>query len=531
MGKQIDMWALGLMLFQMLHEGRTPFDLYHRRGRVGVAVAIASRFVYKEVMKLEREKVFADEWRRLEAQRLDRLATREVVTASNEDVAKNNAVLVSSWLRTEALFRMCERCLAFDPYSRVEAGDLSRWMAESGFIMGGGGGTKAVMAQALPKLLPFGGAELSTDVRLSETAVAEFGERVGQVVFAGGVLSGAGGRLVLDETIIVEGGKRVTLLLRGSKADGACGTELAGGSKRCTLIKIFAALGVLVGGLVSIAFFVISMNAAGGGLPDTSIGVPEVGFFSKPPSETPNSEPVAPTSPIVGMFNVPEPTPSSTSGPAVLPVPTTRAEVPLGQPSLPPDGPASAGPGLPEKRGSVVLPGVRVPRLLLQQRPGVLPGVPVPRLQRIRYEDGFQWIRIPVRAPSWSGGRLPYQQKDATTSPPATSNQQPTRQELDQQVRAAPVKVSDPTEMGAPPISSVEVPSSPQLQPSVHGAPPPISTEDRRPLNLGDTSRRLKEVETSVLKVETSVVSNVFQSCKVMGQQHAASGRNSHSTK
>ena len=196
---------------------------------MGVAVAIASKFVYKQVMKLEREKVFADEWRRLEAQRLE--LTDDKTGASSEDVvvSNDNAVLVSSWLRTEALFRMCERCLAFDPNSRVEAGDLSRWMAESGFMVELGGGGKAVVAQAFPELLPFGGAELSKDVRLSEAAAAEIGERIGQVVFAGGVLDPGGqGVFVEDETIIVERGKKGarkdgnTLLSRGSKADGAC---------------------------------------------------------------------------------------------------------------------------------------------------------------------------------------------------------------------------------------------------------------------------------------------------------------------
>ena len=327
--KRVDVWALGMMLFQMLHEGRTPFDQYHRRGRVGVAVAIASKFVYKQVMKLEREKVFADEWRRLEAQRLE--LTDDKTGASSEDVvvSNDNAVLVSSWLRTEALFRMCERCLAFDPNSRVEAGDLSRWMAESGFMEPGG---KAVVAQALPELLPFGGAELSTDVRLSEAAIAEIGETIGQVVFAGGVL-GAGGIFVQDETIIVERGTKARKgTLRISETDSACGTELAGRSKRCTLIKIFAALGVLVGGLVSMAFFVISINTAGGGLSDTSIGVPE-GFLPKPPLDSEptteigvvgsdggfeNSEHSTPTPPSIPGPVVPAPPSPPTSGPAAL---------------------------------------------------------------------------------------------------------------------------------------------------------------------------------------------------------------------
>ena len=38
-----------------------------------------------------------------------------------------------AWLRAEIIFRMCERCLAFEAADRADAAELLRW-ASSGFF-------------------------------------------------------------------------------------------------------------------------------------------------------------------------------------------------------------------------------------------------------------------------------------------------------------------------------------------------------------------------------------------------------------
>ena len=43
LSKRVDIWALGMMLFQMLHDGRTPFDRFFKKGDIEAAVAIATK--------------------------------------------------------------------------------------------------------------------------------------------------------------------------------------------------------------------------------------------------------------------------------------------------------------------------------------------------------------------------------------------------------------------------------------------------------------------------------------------------------
>ena len=61
LSKRVDIWALGMMLFQMLHNGRTPFDRFFTKGHIEAAVAIASKVVHTEVIKFDRAGLWAAE--------------------------------------------------------------------------------------------------------------------------------------------------------------------------------------------------------------------------------------------------------------------------------------------------------------------------------------------------------------------------------------------------------------------------------------------------------------------------------------
>ena len=120
--KRVDIWALGIILFQMLHGGRTPFDRYCSPGNnIRAAVAIASPDIHAKVMKFERQSVWATERKSLQ---------RDFRPPGSTDPAANvcQSVTAKSLLSTEFLFRMCENCLAFEAPDRVLAGDLKAWV-------------------------------------------------------------------------------------------------------------------------------------------------------------------------------------------------------------------------------------------------------------------------------------------------------------------------------------------------------------------------------------------------------------------
>ena len=125
--KRVDIWALGVILFQMLHGGRTPFDRYCSPGNwINAAVAIASKDIHAKVMKFERPSVWAAEKKSL---RCDPRALRSS-DSEGEDTATKvcQSLTAVSLLSTEFLFRMCENCLSFEASDRVLAGDLKIWM-------------------------------------------------------------------------------------------------------------------------------------------------------------------------------------------------------------------------------------------------------------------------------------------------------------------------------------------------------------------------------------------------------------------
>ena len=121
--KLTDVWALGIMLFQMMHGGTTPYDRYCTKdgNNVRAAVAIQSEVIHKAVMKFDRNKAWETE-RKI----LQRDVRALKMTNKNGDAASRicRSVTAMSLLSTEFLFRMCEKCLAFEASDRPTAAEL-----------------------------------------------------------------------------------------------------------------------------------------------------------------------------------------------------------------------------------------------------------------------------------------------------------------------------------------------------------------------------------------------------------------------
>ena len=116
LSKRVDVWSLGVVLFEMLHQGKTPFDQYRARGNIGAALAIASEPVHQVVMKFQRARVWG----------LERDLVRR--HAATRGVQPARADLVLGLVRMELLFRLCECCLSFEALNRVDASDLRQWV-------------------------------------------------------------------------------------------------------------------------------------------------------------------------------------------------------------------------------------------------------------------------------------------------------------------------------------------------------------------------------------------------------------------
>ena len=140
-GKKVDTWALGVMFYQILHAGETPFGRFLTKWGVQEAVlAVASETVNREAMD-----VFggAAMWEAEKARLLSPTTIGRVpksTTAEGGDptpiTADTVQALVSVWVRLQFLVHACKACMAFDPKNRPDVGELSLQLdlfLESGF--------------------------------------------------------------------------------------------------------------------------------------------------------------------------------------------------------------------------------------------------------------------------------------------------------------------------------------------------------------------------------------------------------------
>ena len=186
LSKSVDIWALGMILFQMLHAGRTPYDRFFRKGDIEAAVAIASEVVYTDVMRLERAKVWA-----AERQKLDQRFEAENSASKEKTCLLLSASMVRLWLRIEVFFRICERCLAFEASDRAEAVALRRWVQHGFDWWSAPPGTMCANSDEdeISRLAREGVEmvhrehESNDQQELSDTEVALIGDRIGKLLF------------------------------------------------------------------------------------------------------------------------------------------------------------------------------------------------------------------------------------------------------------------------------------------------------------------------------------------------------------
>ena len=192
MGGQVDVWALGIILYQLLHAGATPWDQHRRLGRVGVGVTIANP---QHVLKFDRAAAWAqqtklfhqavlggaphDSWfsststvaslttaaakqgalANIQQEDVDgaqplrgpsagvslalqtgvcglRQALGRETGQSVKAVAACRGCVAHLHLMLEVLFRICEGCLKFDTTQRLKADELAQLCADAAGFCG-----------------------------------------------------------------------------------------------------------------------------------------------------------------------------------------------------------------------------------------------------------------------------------------------------------------------------------------------------------------------------------------------------------
>ena len=184
--KRVDIWALGVMMYQMLHKGATPVGHYMTKGGPPEALlAVASETVNREAMDFDASEIWQAERARL---------LRMSATDSLEEQATTADMvhaLVVSWVGSEFFVRVCKQCLVFDADNRVDGDDLRGQIdraIETGWGLEGNVGDGILVASSELLQAAFNIDSKKKDgavslVQAVDSEVARIGERIGASLF------------------------------------------------------------------------------------------------------------------------------------------------------------------------------------------------------------------------------------------------------------------------------------------------------------------------------------------------------------
>ena len=181
--KRVDIWALGVMLYQMLHEGKTPVGHYLQGPPAEALLAVADETVNRAAMDFDASNLW-----RVERTRLVRVFSGgtepDVDPDPTEMTVEMLRALVVAWVRSEFLVRVSKRCLVFDVDDRVDGVDLRVWIDRAIETDWGLRGAGVLQTDVL---LQTGVLKIDSSNAMMEEAldleVARIGQRIGASLF------------------------------------------------------------------------------------------------------------------------------------------------------------------------------------------------------------------------------------------------------------------------------------------------------------------------------------------------------------
>ena len=309
-----DIWSLGVMLFEMLHNGKTLFERYKKRGRMHLGMAIITPCVYDCVMAFGGGEFWGKERERLEGGTF--ALSGEGEAAGGEKPTTLGEKMLHSWLQVSMLFRMCKLCLAHDAADRAEAADLVRWMEcmNSNRLADVAGGPSLVLRVA-GELGGAGGGDV-----FAEAELERIGNKIGHVLFPE-LWGAAPQKALVMETAEGAGDEFSMETERNGRHDGR--------SSRKRTLRGIVALCLALFALVSLVFFcvwrLVSMDGKA-----SADAIDHPAAPDHPTTTTPDHPPTM-TAP-----DHPPDHPPTTTAPEPQTSPASNKEPPTGEELLPP---------------------------------------------------------------------------------------------------------------------------------------------------------------------------------------------------